>query len=147
MREYKLTKGSMTVEAAALMPVVLLVIFGCLYLCFFVHNRSWLTAAAYEAAISGSMDGVHKQGQPYDTALTKSKELGSRGFFGAENLTTATSVGSKVQVSYDLDTIANYGGLRWHLSVQGSSRILQPVKRIRQMKSVREIIYSFKGGE
>ena len=50
----KLKKGSFTLEAALLMPLLLTVIMSMLYLDFFVHNRAWLTAAAYEAAVSGS---------------------------------------------------------------------------------------------
>lgn len=48
----KIKKGSFTVEAALLMPVIFLVLMGLLYLNFYVHNRAWLTAAAYEAAVS-----------------------------------------------------------------------------------------------
>ena len=56
-------KGSLTVEAALLMPVLLLVMMGILYLFFWVHNRAWLTAAAYEAAVSGSMEGIKEEGK------------------------------------------------------------------------------------
>ena len=56
----KIKKGSFTVEAALLMPVIFLVLMGLLYLNFYVHNRAWLTAAAYEAAVSGSMEGYSK---------------------------------------------------------------------------------------
>ena len=48
----KLKKGSFTIEAALLMPLILMVLMGLLYLDFFVHNRAWLTSAAYEAADS-----------------------------------------------------------------------------------------------
>lgn len=48
----KVKRGSFTIEAALLMPVIFLVLMGVLYLNFFVHNRAWLTAAAYEAAVS-----------------------------------------------------------------------------------------------
>ncbi|WP_425592877.1 TadE/TadG family type IV pilus assembly protein, partial [Bacteroides nordii] len=41
----KLQKGSLTVEAACVMPVILLTLTGTLYLCFHVHNRAWLTSA------------------------------------------------------------------------------------------------------
>ena len=54
----QLRKGSMAIETALLMPVILLVIMTVLYLFFYVHNRAWLTAAAYEAALSGSMEAV-----------------------------------------------------------------------------------------
>ena len=46
----KLKKGSFTIEAALLMPLILMVLMGLLYLDFFVHNRAWLTAAACESA-------------------------------------------------------------------------------------------------
>ena len=51
----KVRKGSFTIEAACVMSLVLITVMGVLYLSFFVHNRSWLTAAAYEAALAGSM--------------------------------------------------------------------------------------------
>ena len=46
----KIKKGSFTIEAALLMPLVLMILIGVLYLDFFVHDRAYLTAAAYEAA-------------------------------------------------------------------------------------------------
>ena len=46
----RMKKGSMTIEAALLMPLLLLVVMITLYLFFYVHNKVWLTAAAYEAA-------------------------------------------------------------------------------------------------
>ena len=64
----KLKKGSFTLEAALLMPLLLTVIMSMLYLDFFVHNRAWLTAAAYEAAVSGSMEGYKKEANIYETA-------------------------------------------------------------------------------
>ena len=91
----KIRKGSLTVEAACVMSLILLVIMGLIYLSFFVHNRAWLTAAAYESAVSGSMEGIKRTGQVYDTARMRSEELGSAGFFGAENLSTQTNVGKK----------------------------------------------------
>ena len=73
-------KGSLTVETACVMPLILLTLIGLIYLSFFVHNRAWLTAAAYESAISGSMEGIKKNGQIYNTARMRSEELGSIGF-------------------------------------------------------------------
>ena len=61
-REY-LRKGSFTIEAACVMSLVLLVLMGVLYLTFFVHNRAWLTAAACESALTGSIEGIRKDGQ------------------------------------------------------------------------------------
>lgn len=138
VRKYR--KGSLTVETACIMPLILLVLIGILYLCFFVHNRAWLTAAAYESALSGSMEGVKEDGQVYETARMRSEALGNNGFFGAENLSTQTNVGKSVQVTYDLDTIASFGGLSWHLRVEGSSSVVRPVSWIRKIKAASEVL-------
>lgn len=91
----KVRKGSFTIEAACVMSLVLITVMGVLYLSFFVHNRSWLTAAAYEAALAGSIEGVQKNGQIYEAASAKAQELGNVGFFGAENLSYQVSDGKK----------------------------------------------------
>lgn len=141
----EMKKGSMTVEAACLMSLILLVLMGLLYLCFFVHNRAWLTAAAYEAAVSGSMEGIKKDGKVYENARMKSEMLGNTGFFGAENLTTQTNVGKKVQVTYDLDTIASYGNLSWHLRAEGTSAVVRPVGWIRKIRGAEAVLEGLGG--
>ena len=73
-------RGSFTIETACVMPLILFTLMGILYLFFFVHNRAWLTAAAYESAVSGSMEGIKKDGPVYETARIKSQALGSLGF-------------------------------------------------------------------
>ena len=45
--------GSLTVEAALLMPVIFLVVFMSLYLTVHIHNRVWIGAYAAEQAVSG----------------------------------------------------------------------------------------------
>ena len=80
----KLKKGSFTLEVALLMPLLLTVIMSMLYLDFFVHNRAWLTAAAYEAAVSGSMEGYKKEANIYETADIQGRMLGSQGLPGGE---------------------------------------------------------------
>lgn len=98
-REY-LRKGSFTIEAACVMSLVLLVLMGVLYLTFFVHNRAWLTAAACESALTGSMEGIRKDGQAEQAAESRCRELGNVGFFGAENLTGQVQGGKKIKVTY-----------------------------------------------
>lgn len=134
----QLSKGSFTVEAACVMSLILLAVMSMLYLFFFVHNRAWLTSAAYEAALSGSMEGVKENGKVYETAEARGKELGNVGFFGAENLTMQLQTGKRVQVLYDMDTIVPYGGMRWHLQMKGSSEVIRPVTWIRRIKAARD---------
>ena len=136
----KVRKGSFTIEAACVMSLVLITVMGVLYLSFFVHNRSWLTAAAYEAALAGSIEGVQKNGQIYEAASAKAQELGNVGFFGAENLSYQVSDGKTVKVSYQADTIAGFGGFRWVLRTEGSSKIIRPAQWIRKVKAASEIV-------
>ena len=101
----KLKKGSFTLEAALLMPLLLTVIMSMLYLDFFVHNRAWLTAAAYEAAVSGSMEGYKKEANIYETADIQGRMLGSQGLPGGENLSMQTNAGKNVQTVFQYPSV------------------------------------------
>lgn len=134
MRENVLKKGSLTIETACLMPVILLVIFSLLGLCFFVHNRCYLTAAALEAALTGTLEEQREDGEPEEAAELRARERGSVGFYGLENLNVRVEKSrSKIQVSYQGETPVLYGGLRWKMKSEGSSKILDPVGRVRQI--------------
>lgn len=136
----KTAKGSFTIEAACVMSMILFVIIGLLYLCFFVHNRAWLTAAAYEAALAGSIEGIRENGQVKETAEARSRELGNSGFFGAENLSVQVTAGKAVKVAYSADTIADFGGFTWKLKAVGSSKVICPVDWIRKVKAAADIL-------
>ena len=134
-----LKKGSMTVETACLMSLLLLVIMGCLYLFFFVHNRAWLTAAAFEAAVDGSIEG-EKDGNSLKVAREKCEELGNTGFFATEKLSGQVNGGKKIQVVYDLDMIKGFGGFSWHLRAEGKALVFEPVSWIRKAKAAAEVV-------
>ena len=119
----RMKKGSMTIEAALLMPLLLLVVMITLYLFFYVHNKVWLTAAAYEAALDGSMETARPEGKSRDKALKK----------------------GKVQVTYDLDMFSVYGGFNSHLQVKGSVKVIKPVTWIRKVKGLSEVSNKLKG--
>ena len=127
-----LCKGSFTIEAACVMSIVLLTVMGVIYLSFFVHNRAWLTAAACEASLSGSMEAVRQDGQAQAAAEIRGEELGHVGFFGAGK--------KKFSVTYEADTIAGFGGFKWTLKTEGSSKVIRPVKWIRRLKAAKEVI-------
>ena len=141
-RQTDIRKGSFTIEAACVMSLVLLTVISLLYLTFFVHNRTWLTAAAYEASLTGSMEGVRKNGQVYETASARSQELGNVGFFGAENLKCQVESGKKVKVTYQAETAVGFGDFHWTLQAEGSSAVIRPVEWIRKTKAAAEVIGS-----
>ena len=122
-----LCKGSFTIEAACVMSIVLLTVMGVIYLSFFVHNRAWLTAAACEASLSGSMEAVRQDGQAQVAAEIRGEELGNVGK-------------KKVSVTYEADTIAGFGGFKWTLKTEGSSKVIRPVKWIRRLKTAKDVI-------
>lgn len=141
-----LSRASFTIETACVMPLILLTLTGTLYLCFYVHNRTWLGAAASEAAISGSMEGIKENGQVQETAETKAGELGNQGFFGGSNLRTAVEAGKVVRVVYDMDTMAAFG-INWNLHAESTSEIVKPVEWVRRMKGAAEVLKGLGGEE
>lgn len=131
-------KGSMTVEAAGLIPVVFLVVFSMLYLCFFVHNRVFLTAAACESAVCGSLEEAMRCGGGYEAAHTRSIERGNTGFYGAANLSAGIRTGDRTLVVwYAADTTASGFSIFWPMSAEGKAVLLHPAQEIREKKPYR----------
>ena len=130
----KIKKGSFTIEAALLMPLVLMILIGVLYLDFFVHDRAYLTAAAYEAAVSGSMEGYKKKGNIYEKADIQGRMLGGIGLLGGKNLRMQTNAGKTVKVP------AGFLGQKWKLEVSGKAKPLRPVGWIRKVKGTVDML-------
>ena len=87
------------------------------------------------------MEAVRQDGQSQATAEIRGEELGNVGFFGAENLRCHVNAGKKkVSVTYEADTIAGFGGFKWTLKTEGSSKVIRPVKWIRRLKAAKEVI-------
>ena len=136
----KIKKGSFTIEAALLMPLVLMILIGVLYLDFFVHDRAYLTAAAYEAAVSGSMEGYKKKGNIYEKADIQGRMLGGIGLLGGKNLSMQTNAGKTVKVNYRLEVPAGFLGQKWKLEVNGKAKPLRPVGWIRKVKGTVDML-------
>ena len=91
------------------------------------------------------MEGVRKDGQPQEAASVRSRELGNIGFFGAENLTGQVNGGKEIKVTYTADTVSGFGGLKWKIAVDGSSRVVRPVEWIRKIRAASEVIAEIGG--
>lgn len=128
-------KGSLTIELVCLMPAVLLVIFGVLALCFYVHNRCFLSAAAWESALTGAMEEYREDGEPTEAARLRVRERGNIGFYGLEDLSVQVH-GDKnqIQVSCRGKVPVLYGGLYLDLKSQGAAQILHPADKIRKKR-------------
>lgn len=65
--------------------------------------------------------------------------------FGAENLTGQVNGGKEIKVTYTADTVSGFGGLKWKLAVDGSSRVVRPVEWIRKIRAASEVIAEIGG--
>lgn len=126
------------------MPLILMVLIGFLYLDFFVHDRAWLTAAAYEAAVSGSMEGYKKDGNIYEKSDIQGRMLVSDGLPGGENLSMQTNTGKEVQVIYQMEVPAGFLGQTWKIKVSGKAIPLRPTGWIRKIKGTVEALKEVK---
>lgn len=136
--EFKWGQGSLTIETALCMPIILLVWLGTVSVCLFVHNRAWLTAAAYEAAVTGSWDYVWEQGDVEERASGKLQLLLSQSLYGPRDIRTdIVKKGGTLMVSIEGRHNA-YGGLMWNFHIEGSRKLYRPVSFIRKAKSLKE---------
>ena len=134
-------KGSMTIEASLLMGVILLVVMGILYLFFHVHNRAWLTEAACEAAVTCTTAAAQGQ-DAYAAAAFKSHLLEGTGFIGGQDLHSAISVSTTVNVSYRMNTASVFGGFVWPIEVSAGAVLTDPVAWIRGVRSIGHVLKS-----
>lgn len=142
----KWRKGSFTLEAAALTGGLLLVVFTTVFVNFYVHNRAWLTAAAYEAALTGSMEGALGN-DAYTAAQERGRLLGNTGFFGLEGLQMTTSAGKKVEVEYRGTAVSAFGGVQAQVQGSGEAEIFRPASFIRKVRLARELGETFQQGD
>ena len=125
-------KGSMTVEAAFVMPLVLLVVFALLLLTMFVHNRAWYTAVCAETAISASTAGIRSRQEAQEMAAEKmSRQKGEQGF----------------PVATGEDYVKTHAGIRsggvmgiglWDAQIEEKSSFVRPVSFIRSLMALEE---------
>lgn len=136
--------GSFTVELACLMPVILLVIFGVWSASFYVHHKVWLTAAAYEAAITGTAESVFQKDQGVVVARLRGEEL-QKSYFENSSLEKCqiSEENDRIQVIYSGDIQALYGGMKWKLQAKGTSVICRPVNFIRKIRMVKNTVTEF----
>lgn len=132
-------KGSLTVETALWMPVILFVWMGAVSVCLFVHNRAWLTAVAYEAAIVGSWEITDSQEEAEERAMERVRMLAANSLYGSENIQVSVEErGNTLSVSME-GRHRFYGNPQWKFQVEGSRKICHPVSFIRKVRSLGQI--------
>ena len=120
-KRYELA-GSLTVEAALLMPVIFLVVFLCLYLTIHIHNRVWVTAYAAEQAVSG-----HVQPDP-------------KLLFAGEMSSVRSESDSARSVLIRGETMYFTGQSLWRTDASARYDLCRPVPYLWKIKAAKELI-------
>ncbi len=96
-----LLKGSFTVEATFLFPMILTVIVLLIYLSFFLHDRCVMNQAAYQAALRGSRIRTGDNAV-IGTTESAAEEMIQSALLATEDVSHQVSVtGSEITVSYE----------------------------------------------
>ena len=142
----KLTlKGSYTIEASFLMPMILTVIVIIIYLTFFLHDRTVLNSVAYTAAMRGSQ--LTSGEDVYAVVEDSGKKLIKNRLLATKNVTTDVSVQkNKISVSYRgvlkipagtlLCRYLTNGRDSLEVNAQAQADCINPVSLVRKMRVV-----------
>ena len=115
-------RGSLTVEAALLMPVIFLVVFMSLYLTVHIHNRMWICAYAAEQAVSG-----HIQPDP---------EL----LFAGKMVSERSESDTQRSVCIRGETVYFTGQVLWGAEVYACYDICRPVPYLWKIKAAKGLL-------
>ena len=133
----RMGKGSMTVEAALVMPVVLLVLFLIILLTMHVHNRAWYTAAAGEALITASTQGNSGEISPGEILRQKMSQRTGKQEFPLGNVAVRTARnGDEYKVEVDLTSLEIPGLPVWKNKITERTTRIRPVSWIRKAQAV-----------
>lgn len=92
-------KGSYTVEASFLLPMILTVIVLIIYMSFFLHDRAVLQSAAYTSALRGSQ--MISGEKVFSEVENSAKKLIANRLIGTDDVQTTIDIsGDDVKVSY-----------------------------------------------
>lgn len=128
----KRVRGSMTVEMSFLMPMILLLIMGCILAVFYYHDKNILSGAAYETAVTGSTKARAKDGvrEGELEQLFQERIKGKCILFpGAQ---AAVSVGED---EIEVTAAASRRGMK--VSVSKRAAVTEPEKYIRNMRRLK----------
>lgn len=133
--------ASITVEAALVVPIVLMVIFLMISLDFYVHDRAYYTLCAYETALTGnsfrriSEEEGERNAKETISLLRNAHRMPTElpdGTVRMEEETTEAIFSGSV---YRL-----WGTGSWEYQVRGSVRRIQPEETIRKIRMAEKIL-------
>ncbi|MCH1981107.1 pilus assembly protein [Ruminococcus sp. OA3] len=133
----RINNGSMTVEAAFIVPMVLMTVFLSMLLAFYVHNRAWYTAAVAEAVLTSAAESVRNENKGERALAEKMEERVQKQGFPIRNLSVSTwAQDENVTATAEAAAGRTFGGGGWRFKVKETARIIRPVNFIRKIQGL-----------
>ena len=128
--------GYFTVEAALILPMVILFMTTMLFVGFYVYDRCMLEHCAYEAAVRGSSSLYRSNEEAYEATLDAVNLMVKDKIFAARNLEYYITVtGSDIEVGYEW--LSQYTKeVNFHVYAKGRAPRGRQVKLIRIMDRI-----------
>ena len=130
MRRYlsEKTGGYFTVEAALLLPFVMMSIVFMIFLSFFCYDRCILEQCAYAAALRGSSSRFENTQEAYEEAAGAAESLIEKKLFAIRKVSTTVRVSAvAVTVSYKCEV--NMPGDCWLRGIVGEDVLCMEVSK------------------
>ncbi len=138
---HRQVKGSLTIEMAYLIPLILFLFVDCVWASFYFHDKNILSGAAYETAVVASTRMREKE--PPDEAAIKN--LFRERIDGRLHLFRSTFVDvdlEKDEVTVSVTAI----NLPYRLSVEKRAAVTDPEKKIRTQRKVKDGVSKLEEG-
>ncbi|MDO4616380.1 MAG: hypothetical protein Q4B03_02850 [Lachnospiraceae bacterium] len=143
-RRVSLSRGSMTVEAAFLAPMAVLLTVLLVFFCFCEHARVWYTAGACEASLVGTARQAGDNKNPERLAEVRAQQrIEEQPFLMDLPTIDISAEGKSVTVSYQSTGSAGYAAV-FPYEVKETVKQSDPVGGVRTAWLARQII---NGGE
>ncbi|MBQ6996011.1 MAG: pilus assembly protein [Lachnospiraceae bacterium] len=130
------TAGYFTVEAALLLPFVMMSIVFMIFLSFFCYDRCILEQCAYAAALRGSSSRFENTQEAYEEAAGAAESLIEKKLFAIRKVSTTVRVSAvAVTVSYKCEV--NMPGDCWLRGIVGEDVLCMEVsKKVLRNKTI-----------
>lgn len=143
-------KGSMTVEAAVIIPLIVIITGALLTLTFYQHNCCWYTNAALECAIVGN--ARFTGGDKNQISLEQGKKMAEER--AAERVSDQTMPGTSPSFSVDSgrkETSVHYSEQEYsmfgqyfnHTASDATVERIWPARQIRAARQARKMVHEF----
>ena len=147
-------KGSYTIEAVVLVPMIFTIIVLCIYLSFYLLNREVITQNCYISALRGSL--TTQENQMESEADTTWQELGTNRILAMNVAMPEITVSGKnitvkylgnMQIPTGTMAIRILSKTGWNIEVTKTAKRWEPVSFIRNAKKLENVTNQYRSSK